>query len=183
MKHPSTSPLSILSLAYGRLLQGLKALGLVMLWLMMMVIVLDVFLRNVHLPGLPQGLAWSNELCEFLLYLITLCLSPWLLRQGQHIRVDIVLQVLPKPVAYALEWLADTLVLACCVFMAYEGLQATMESYNSGALSIKTWVTPEWWSLAPLPVTFTLLGLEMVWRMQRLRQAPVAPRSDAVSAS
>ena len=50
MKHPSTSPLSILSLAYGRLLQGLKALGLVMLWLMMMVIVLDVFLRNVHLP-------------------------------------------------------------------------------------------------------------------------------------
>ena len=93
------------------------------------------------------------------------------------------LQVLPKPVAYALEWLADTLVLACCVFMAYEGLQATMESYNSGALSIKTWVTPEWWSLAPLPVTFTLLGLEMVWRMQRLRQAPVAPRSDAVSAS
>ena len=183
MKNPPASPLSLLSQAYGRLLQGLKALGLAMLWLMMMVIVMDVFFRNVHLPGLPQGLAWSNELCEFLLYSITLCLSPWLLRQGQHIRVDIVLQVLPKPVAYALEWLSDMLGLACCVFMAYEGLQATMESYNSGALSIKTWVTPEWWSLAHLPVTFTLLGLEMVWRMQRLRHATLAPRSDAVSAA
>ena len=177
------SRFSNLSKAYGRLLQALSWCGLFMLWLMMMVIVLDVFLRNVHIPNLPQGLAWSNELCEFLLYLITMCLSPWLLRQGQHIRVDIALQILPKSWAYAFEWLSDLVGLACCVFMAHEGLQATLESSYAGALSIKTWVTPEWWSLAPLPVTFTLLGLEMVFRMQRLLHGPVAPRSDAVSAA
>jgi TRAP-type C4-dicarboxylate transport system permease small subunit len=50
-------------------------------------------------------------------------------------------------------------------------------------LSIKTLVTPEWWSLAPLPVVFVLLSIEMVFRMHRLLHAERGPRQDAVSAA
>ena len=46
------------------------------------------------MPGLPQGLAWSNEVSEVMLFLVTMCVAPWLLRQGQHIRVDILLQAI-----------------------------------------------------------------------------------------
>ena len=35
-----------------------------------------------------------------MLYLITMCVAPWLLRQGQHIRVDILLQALPPRLAW-----------------------------------------------------------------------------------
>lgn len=169
--------------AYGRLLAALAAVGCAILFAMMFVIVGDVALRNIPLPGLPRGIAWSNEVSELMLYLITMCVAPWLLRQGQHIRVDILLTVLPKRLAWALEWVGDALGLACCLFMAWYGARAAWASFQSGAVNIKTLVTPEWWALAPLPVVFVLLAIEMVFRMQRLAASERGPRKDAVSAA
>ena len=50
-------------------------------------------------------------------------------------------------------------------------------------MNIKTLVTPEWWMLAPLPVVFLLLAVEMLFRMHRLLHAEAGPRNEAVSAS
>ena len=168
---------------YGRMLAGLALAGCAVLFAMMMVIVADVALRNIAVPGMPRGLAWSNEVSELMLYLITVCVAPWLLRRGQHIRVDILLQALPGQLAWVLEWVGDTLGLACCLFMAWYGAKAAWASYASGAVNIKTLVTPEWWSLAPLPLVFVLLAIEMLFRMGRLRAAERGPRQDAVSAA
>jgi TRAP-type C4-dicarboxylate transport system permease small subunit len=171
------------STLYGRFLACLALAGCAILFAMMLVIVADVLLRNVAIPGLPRGLAWSNEVSELMLYLLTMLVAPWLLRQGQHIRVDIVLQALPKKVAWSLEWVGDALGLACCIFITIYGAKAAAASYTAGALNIKTLVTPEWWSLAPLPIVFALLSVEMVFRMGRLYAGERAPRQDAVSAA
>lgn len=174
---------SRVSNAYGRLLAALALGGCAVMFAMMLVIVADVALRNLALPGLPRGIDWSNEVSELMLYLTTVLVAPWLLRQGQHIRVDILLTALPPRTAWYLEWVADTLGLACCLFMAWYGAKATWASWSSGALSIKTLVTPEWWSLAPLPAMFVLLSVEMLFRMKRLHEGERAPRQDAVSAA
>jgi len=172
-----------LSGAYGRLLAGLALVGCAILMAMTLIIVADVALRNVAVPGLPRGLAWSNEISELMLYLITMCVAPWLLRQGQHIRVDILLRALPSHLAWYFEWISDVIGFACCVVIAWYGAQAAWSSYLSGAVNIKTLVTPEWWALAPLPVVFVLLLVEMVFRMIRLQRGERGPRSDAVSAA
>lgn len=172
-----------LSEAYGRFISALALLGCLLLLAMMIIIVTDVALRNFSVSGGPQGIGWSNEVSEFLLYLITLFVAPWLLRQGQHIRVDILLQAIPTKMAWGLEWVGDLLGLVCCMVMSIYGAQATWASYSSNSLSIKTLVTPEWWSLAPLPVVFILLSIEMFFRMHRLWLAERGPRSDAVSAA
>ena len=172
-----------LSAVYGRLLDALALLGFALLLAMMLVIVGDVTLRNIPVPGLPRSLGWSNEVSEFMLYLITMSVAPWLLRRGQHIRVDIVLIALPRRLAWALEWLGDIGGLACCLVIAWYGGRAAWDSHAAGALNIKTLVTPEWWSLAPLPVVFVLLAIEMLFRMVRLQRGPRGPRGDAVSAS
>jgi TRAP-type C4-dicarboxylate transport system permease small subunit len=171
------------SAAWGRLLAGLALGGCAIMFAMMLVIVADVALRNIAVPGLPRGLAWSNEISELMLYLMTMLVAPWLLRQGQHIRVDILLQALPPRLAWLLEWVGDAIGLACCLFMAWYGSQAALASFRAGAVNIKTLVTPEWWSLAPLPIVFMLLAVEMVFRMQRLQAGPRGPRHDAVSAA
>jgi TRAP-type C4-dicarboxylate transport system permease small subunit len=145
--------------------------------------VADVALRNLAIPGLPQGLAWSNEISELMLYLITMCVAPWLLRQGQHIRVDIMLQAIPPQLAWCLEWIGDLIGFVCCVAIAWFGAQAAWSSYVSGAVNIKTLVTPEWWALAPLPFVFVLLAIEMIFRMIRLQRGVRGPRHDAVSAA
>ena len=172
-----------LSHGYGRFLAALAMLGCLILLAMMLIIVGDVALRNLAIPGLPGSLSWSNEVSELMLFLITMCVAPWLLRQGQHIRVDIVLQAIPRCLAWTLEWVGDVLGLACCLVIAWYGTQAAWASYTSGALNIKTLVTPEWWSLVPLPVVFVLLAIEMVFRMVRLKHSERGPRHEAVSAA
>lgn len=148
---------------------------------MMLMICADVLLRNVALvPGL-RGLTWSNEISESMLYLITLLTAPWLLRRGQHIRVDILLRAIPRHVAWYFEWVCDVLAFVCCLAMVYYGLKGTIASYQANAMTIKTLITPEWWLLSVLPFGFFLLAVEFVFRMQRLYKGERAPREDAVS--
>ncbi len=168
---------------YGKLLAGLALLGCLLLLLMVLFISTDVLLRNVRLiPGLV-GLEWANQVSESMLFLITMLSAPWILRRGQHIRVDIMLRALPNRLAWYCEWVADIVVLVCCLFMTAYSWNALTASYGSGSLAIKTLITPEWWSLAPLPVAFALLTIEMLFRMQRLYAAERGPRDDAVSAA
>src|SRR3954468_12474948 len=157
-----------LSALFGKLLEGLAWLACLMVFAMVMVICLDVLLRNVALIPSMRGLDWSNDLTEAMLYLITMCAAPWLLRRGQHIRVDILLRVIPKRVAWTCEWFADAVGVFCCVVMVWYGVKMTWASYASGSMTVKTMVTPEWWLLAPLPVAFALLAIEMGFRMRRL---------------
>jgi TRAP-type C4-dicarboxylate transport system permease small subunit len=171
-----------ISAAWGRLLNGLALGACSIILLMTLMICADVLLRNLRIvPGM-QGLAWSNEVSEWMLYLITMLSAPWLLRRGQHIRVDIVLRAIPQQAGWYCEWVADTLGLGCCVVMAYYGARAALASFYGGSLSIKTLVLPEWWILAPLPIAFALLAVEMTFRMRRLYLAERAPRDDAVTA-
>jgi TRAP-type transport system small permease protein len=168
-----------LSKAYGRVLDGLMLLACLLLLAMTLIIGADVISRNAGLGGLP----WSSEVSEDILYLLTLLAAPWLLRQGQHIRVDILLRALPPRLGWSLEWAGDVLGLACSLYFVWYGWKVLAASYQAGAISIKTLVTPEWWMLTPLPIAFVLFSLEFVFRMHRLAQAERAPRTDAVSAS
>ena len=168
-----------LSQVYGRLLDGLMLLACLLLLAMTLIIGADVIGRNAGRGGIP----WSGEVSEDILYLITLLAAPWLLRQGQHIRVDILLRAVPPRLGWLLEWAGDLLGLACSAYFVWYGWTVLAASYRAGAISIKTLVTPEWWMLAPLPAAFLLLALEFVFRMHRLARAERAPRADAVSAS
>ena len=171
----------------ARLTAFLALIASLTLLAMMLIICADVLTRNVALPGLfpwmPRGIAWSNEISELMLYVIAMLSAPLLLRQGRHIRVDILLRVLPPKVAYGCEWVADSMGILCCAALVWYGAVATANSYSSGAQSIKTLVMPEWWFLAPLPACFALLAIEFVLRMRRLALGEAKPRDDAVSAA
>jgi TRAP-type C4-dicarboxylate transport system permease small subunit len=164
---------------YGRLLEALTLLACLLLLTMTLLIGADVLLRNVGLGGIAP----SNELSEDIIYLMTLLAAPGLLRQGQHIRIDIVLRVLPLEVGWLLEWISDILGLICCLYFVWYGTRVAVASFASGALSIKTLIIPEWWLLVPMPIAFVLLSIEFVFRMHRLALAERRPRDDAVSAA
>jgi TRAP-type C4-dicarboxylate transport system permease small subunit len=166
-----------LSELYGRLLDALVVAACILLLLMTVMIGADVVSRNLGGGGVPV----SNELSEDILYLMTLLVAPWLLRQGQHIRVDIVLRALPVRAAWLLEWFGDIVGFFCCLYFVWYGCLITISSYNAGSINIKTLVTPEWWTLAPLPLGFALLAIEFIFRMHRLTSAEIGLRDDAVS--
>ena len=170
-----------LEAAYGRLLEAFAYVACALVFGMTLMICADVLLRNARIiPGLA-GLAWSNEISEAMLYLVTMLTAPWLLRRGQHIRVDIVLRAVPNQVGWIFEWATDIMGLACCLLITWYGARAALASFKAGSVSIKTLVTPEWWLLSVLPVAFLALSIEMLFRMRRLALSERAPRDDAVS--
>jgi TRAP-type transport system small permease protein len=168
-----------LSRWYGGLLNGMLGAAGALLLIMTLMIGADVFVRNIGAGGIPP----SNELSEDSLYLITLLAAPGLLRQGQHIRIDIVLRALPQRVGWFMEWVGDVVGLVCCLVFVWYGTSVAAASFFDGAISIKTLVLPEWWLLAPMPIAFALLAIEFVFRMHRLASTERRPREDAVSAS
>ena len=167
--------------AYGRVLDALALIACALILSMTLMICADVFLRNVRIIPAAVGLEWANEISEAMLFLVTLLTAPWLLRRGQHIRVDIVLRAVPPRLGWVFEWIVDSLGLGCCALIAWYSARAAWASFAAASLSIKTLITPEWWLLSVLPLAFTALTLEMLFRMRRLYLGPRTPRDDAVS--
>jgi TRAP-type C4-dicarboxylate transport system permease small subunit len=167
------------SAAFGRLLDALAFMAALILLAMVVIVSVDIVLRNI----MGAGIAWSNEISEYALYLMTLLTAPWLLRRGQHVRLDIVLTLVPPRAAWLMEALGDVLGFAVSVTLICYGLVMTFDSARLGAITIKNLVFAEWWLLAPLPAAFVLLAVEFVFRFQRLITGERARRIEATSAS
>lgn len=172
-----------LSDGYDKLLNGMVISACIILLAMVLIICGDVLLRNVPISATLRGLSWSTDLSEYGLYLVTMLTAPWLLRRGQHIRVDIALRALPSKFGWILEWIADLIGFVCCIYIAISGIRAVSQSFEIGAMMMKSLVIPEWWLLLPLPITFVLLAIETLFRMHRLTIGERRMRDDAVSAS
>jgi TRAP-type transport system small permease protein len=156
---------------FGRLYAALALAGAWLLLAMVLLICLNIALRNAGLGVV----AWTEEVSEYALYAITLLAAPWLLRRGFHVRVDVLATSLPPRLGWAAEALADLVGLAVCLGLAWYGAAATAAAHEAGALSIKGLVFPEWWLLAPLPAAFALLALEFGFRLDALLRGPRRP--------
>ncbi len=166
-----------LSAAYGRLLNGLAATAALTLLGAVLLVTADIVLRNLTRVGFP----WANEVSEYALFLITVLTAPWLLRRGQHVRLDLLLVALPGRLAWLIEGLADLIGFATCAVLIRYSLIMTWDSYRLGSITIKNLVFPEWWVLAPLPACFILLAVEFVFRFQRLLAGEKGRRREATS--
>ena len=166
-----------LSALLGRLFDLLAVVAALILLAMVLVVTADIVLRNTA----RVGFAWANEITEYALYLITLLTAPWLLRRGQHVRIDVMLVLVPPRVAWLMEAAADIIGLAASLVLIWYGSVMTAQSARLGSLTIKNLVFPEWWLLWPLPICFVLIAIEFVFRFHRLLTAPRTRRIEATS--
>jgi len=166
-----------LSIIFGRLLNALATVAALTLLAMVVLVSADIALRNLTRTGFP----FANEVSEYALYAITLLTAPWLLRRGQHVRIDLVLTLISARVAWLMEAAADILGFAVCLVMMRYGIKIAVDSAVLGSITIKNLVFPEWWLLWPLPVCFALLAMEFVFRFDRLIRSERGRRVEATS--
>ena len=168
-----------LSATFGRLFDALAVLAALILLVMVVLVTADIVLRNLTRTGFP----WANEVSEYALYGMTLLTAPWLLRRGQHVRIDLLLSVVPARVAWLMEAAGDVIGFLVCVVMVRYGVHMAADSFRIGSLTIKNLVFAEWWLLAPLPIFFALLAAEFVFRLHRLLDSEPGRRIEATSMS
>ena len=162
---------------FGRLFNALAVLAALTLLAMVVVVTGDIILRNLTRTGFP----WANEVSEYALYVITLLTAPWLLRRGQHVRIDLILTLFPTRATWLMEAAGDIVGFVVCLVMMRYGITMTVDSAVLGSLTIKNLVFLEWWLLWPLPLCFALLAVEFVFRFDRLKRGPRGRRLEATS--
>src|SRR5205809_3064227 len=110
-----------LAAMFGRLFDALAMAAALILLAMVVLVTADIVLRNTT----GGGFAWANEVSEYAVYLMTLLTAPWLLRRGQHVRLDIILTLVPPRVAWLMEVGGDLLGFCVCGVVVRYGFALT----------------------------------------------------------
>ena len=115
---------------------------------------------------------WEIEAATYLIVGTVLVGSPFCLKTRGHIGVDLVSEWLPPRGRRVLTRVLAVLGLAICLYLAWEGLQLTLEAWHKNEHSGSTWNPPRWPFFALMPVGLGLTALQYVAEMLRGEPEP-----------
>ena len=147
---------------YRLAIQAMAWVAASLLGVMALAVTLDVVARNLGWGNT----GWVVEVSEYSLPVATLLVAPWLLHRGEHVRLDVVLTMLPRTLALALERVANLLGIGICAVFVWYGSKLILDSARLGSMVVKTLSIPEWWQYALVPVCFFLLAVEFARRLR-----------------
>lgn len=120
---------------------------------------------------------WLYEGVEYALYVGVFIGAPWVLHQGAHVRVDVVISALPPAQARQLERFLDLAGAALCLLLCYYGLRATIGEYHDGTLPDKDLRIANFYMTAVFAFSFLALAVEFLLRFRRAARAEAAERA------
>ena len=135
---------------------------------------IGLFAVLIPLDLLIRSLGWGNmwwlyEGIEYTLYVGVFLAAPWVLRQGAHVRVDVLISNLPAPVAARMEQVLDVIGAVICGVLGYYGVRITIADYIENSLPDKLLIIPNWWMMAVFSVACLMLVIEFLLRVRRAR--------------
>jgi len=117
---------------------------------------------------------WMLEVSEYLLFAMTFLGAPWVLREGAHTAVDLLVEAMPPRGKRALAIAAFSIGLVTSGLIAWYGWLAASESWRAKTLIFKQVTFPEWWLLALIAFCGVLLVVEFVRLIVRALRGDVS---------
>lgn len=122
-----------------------------------------------RLMGVSAG--WEFELSIYLLFAATFLGSPYALKSGGHIGLDLLPWYLGGP-AGALVCLSGALLgLAVCLFLGWEALGMTAHAFATGERSGSWWGPLQWPMKATFAIGMAFTALQYIAEIARLLRA------------
>jgi len=160
---------------FNRLLFLLAALVAASIGIVAVLIPLNLLIIKMNWGGIW----WLYEAVEYSLYVGIFIGAPWVLQQGAHVRVDVIVTALPQRMAARLEQFVDVAGVGLCLLLCYYGYRAMMSEYEDGTLPDKDLRIANWIMMAVFAFSFLLLAIEFVFRIRRARELVAGGRSTA----
>lgn len=136
-----------------RVIDALAVIAAVLICALAIMICIDVVGRKPGWYTLP----WTYEFAEYALYLVTFFGAPWVLRSGDHIAIDLIVQQL-RPKARRRAALATHLTGAVvCGLLTYFACRVWWTSFRENVNIHATLVFPEWILLSVAPPAFLIM--------------------------
>lgn len=145
-----------------------------LLALMSIIIFVQVIARYVLKSSLP----WSEELARYLFVWLAYAAISYGVKLNAHIRVDVVVTLLPEKLGKLIRVLADLLFLALAIVLLFYGWKVTSfilhSSQDTPALGIPMGVV-----YLAVPTGFALTAIRLIQSMARRIKDFAAEREDS----
>ncbi|WP_422367458.1 TRAP transporter small permease [Pelagibius sp.] len=143
---------------YDTMIRGLAVTGAASLGFITLLIAYGVASRNLALPALR----WSSAVVEYMLLFSTMLAGPWLVRNGGHVAVTAIVDLLPAGLR-TIAARAVLIVSAATLFLlSVVAGQLTLEQFASGSTDIRSVPLPGWILYAMLTLGFLLMATEFL---------------------
>lgn len=103
---------------------------------------------------------WAEELSRLFMIWAVFIASATLLRWDDHIRVTVVVDLLPEAPRRVLRVVTLTFVAVVAGFVAWHGYPIALNSFEVGRTTGSMLGIPQWWWQASIPVGFGLLFVQ-----------------------
>jgi C4-dicarboxylate transporter, DctQ subunit len=155
------------------LVYGMAIIAAFLMTAMMVVITLDVVLRNLGY----QSSAHFFTFTEYALLVIPCMGAPWLAREKGHIYVEIVLTSLRPGLRRVMTWAIGVFCIVVCLTIAWYGFQVTIHDYLQAEKDVRSLDMPRWMLVVWIPLSFLMMAIEFarfLWRRENF----LAPLSE-----
>ncbi len=159
------SALDTFEAGFNRLTVFFIGIVAISIGLIAILISLNLVLVKYHLGSLW----WLFAAIEYSLYFGVFIGAPWVLQQGAHVRVDIVLSALSKKTAARLDLLINIAGTALCLSLCFYGVRATIAEFIDGTMPDKDLRIASWIILTVFAFSFLMLAIEFLLRIRKDR--------------
>ena len=143
---------------YDAVLHGMAYLAAFLMVAMMVVITLDVILRNLGY----QSSAHFFTFTEYALLIVPCLGAPWLVREKGHIYIEIVLMALSPRTRARFTLLIGVVCVVVCAVVAWFGFTVTLNDFLQNEKDVRSMDMPRWIVVGFIPLGFGMMGLEFL---------------------
>jgi TRAP-type C4-dicarboxylate transport system permease small subunit len=143
---------------------GLVALSI---GLIALLIPLDLLIRSLEWGNMP----WLHEGIEYTLYAGVFLGAPWVLQQGAHVKVDILIEYLPKKISQRIEIIIDLIGFFICLLLCYYSLIGSIDAFIDQATPDKLLKIANWKMIFIFTISFLMLAFEFLLRIRRAKKS------------
>ncbi|MGH6959086.1 MAG: TRAP transporter small permease, partial [Dongiaceae bacterium] len=144
--------------AYDAVLYGMAYAAGLLMAAMMVVITLDVVLRNLGY----QSSAHFFTFTEYALLAVPCLGAPWLVREKGHIYVEILLMALSPRRRAAMTFLVGIICVVVCAIIAWYGFAVTIGDFLQNEKDVRSLDMPRWMIVGFVPLSFTMMAIEFL---------------------
>ncbi|KPK86914.1 MAG: hypothetical protein AMJ94_17580 [Deltaproteobacteria bacterium SM23_61] len=105
---------------------------------------------------------FSVEMSEYLLVFICFVSIPYILREGRHVRVDALVQLLSPKSRWRVELIASILAMGFCALVVWKAAGVTLLNYQRGFRSASLVSLPLWIPYLIITLGFLILTLQYI---------------------
>lgn len=148
---------------FGRLFDFLIALVAGSIGIIAILIPFNLLLIKMNFGALW----WLHEAIEYVLYIGVFVGAPWVLRQGAHVKADVISGSLPPSLSVPLEHVINLLGAGICLALCIYGFRGMIWEFQDNTYPPKDLRIANWYMLAVFSFSFFLLAIEFLFRLFR----------------